>query len=169
MKSLLYFFISLSLLFAQTSYAAQSHSTNTASQAVTEQQDTDKKIEPTIKELLAKRHFVQGEVARSIRTHTIDTWRYLDKYHIYIDGVGKNNNYLVKFSHQCRDTRGGESIFYKTHNGELTKFDTIGVIDSIGGHRSLLPTRSCFIKEIYRLDRVKDTADSIQAATVLES
>lgn len=159
MKSLLYFLASFTLLLSQASYAASTEPTATDKQTDTEKQATAKEAPPTIEELLAEKHFVQGDVARRIRTHTIDTWRYLDKYHIYIDGVGKNNNYLVKFRNQCRDTRGSESIFYKTHNGALTKFDTIGVIDSIGGHISLHPTRSCFIEEIYRLDRIEETAD----------
>lgn len=147
MKSILCLLTSLTLIVSAQAFAAEADT-----KAGTKEQ-------PTIKQLLAEKQFVQGKVARSIRTHTIDSWRYLDKYHIYIDGIGKRNNYLVEFSHQCRDTRGSESIFYKTRTGELTKFDTIGVVDGLGGHFSLLPKRSCFIKEIYHLERIEETAD----------
>lgn len=147
MKSVLYLFTSLSLIFS-----AQAFASNTD----TKEQTTEL---PTIKQLLAEKQFIQGDVARGIRTYRIDSWRYLDKHHIYIDGVGRNNNYLVEFSNQCRETRGSESIFYKTRTGELTKFDTIGVLDSIGGHYSRFPSRSCFIKEIYHLERIEETAD----------
>lgn len=168
MKSLSYLFSYLVLLLLPALYIASSNAEDNADKASVpssaEQQDSkqstnDKKAEPTIKSLLADRQFVQGEKARGIRTHTIDTWRYLDKHHIYIDGIGRNNNYLVKFKNKCRDTRGGEAIFYKTHNGQLTKFDSIAVINDIGGGHSF-PSRHCIIDEIYRLDRIEETADS---------
>ena len=107
-----------------------------------------KKPQPTITEILAERNFVKGEVARRIRTESISSWRYLDKHHVYIDGIGRNRHYLVEFRNQCREIRGSESLYYKTHSGALTKFDAIGVIDSIGGHLNSLPHRYCSIKQI---------------------
>lgn len=151
MKSVLCLFTSLILILS-----AQAFATNTDTEAPSNEPSSK---QPTIKELLAEKQFVQGDVARGIDTYRIDSWRYLDKHHIYIDGVGRNNNYLVEFSNQCRDTRGSESIFYKTRTGELTKFDTIGVINSLSGHHSSFPSRSCFIKEIYHLERIEETAD----------
>lgn len=147
----------LSLLLVGNTYAGA----DSDSQAKAPEQA---KAPPTITEILAERNFVKGDVARRIRTASIDTWRYLDKHHIYIDGIGRDNNYLVEFRNQCREIRGSESLYYKTHSGALTKFDSIGVIDSIGGHASSLPHRHCSIKQIYRLERIEDEDKATPAA-----
>lgn len=148
------------MVFSSTSHANKDTTDKAASvdAAAHAKTQSDKKSAPTIKEILANRQFTQGEIVRQIRTQTIDTWRYLDKYHIYIDGIGKNNNYLIQFHHSCREARSGESLLYKTHNGNLTKFDTIQIVDTLGGGHSLQPRRSCAIKEIYHLDRIENTA-----------
>lgn len=168
MKSLTHLLSYLVLLLLPALYIAPSNAgdkpdkasdLSSAKKTDDKQSAKGKKAAPTIESLLADRQFVQGEKTRGIRTYTIDTWRYLDKYHIYIDGVGRSHNYLVKFKHKCRDARGSEALFYKTHNGELTKFDSIAVIDNIGGSHSM-PSRHCFIEAIYHLNRIEETADN---------
>ena len=88
---------------------------------------TTKKTE-TIESILADKNRIQGKVAKRIRTYNIDTWRRLDNYHIFIEGKGKDNDYLIKFKHKCYGTRNGSTLIYKTRNNEITKFDTIGVL-----------------------------------------
>ena len=115
---------------------------------------TTKKTE-TIESILADKNRIQGKVAKRIRTYNIDTWRRLDNYHIFIEGKGKDNDYLIKFKHKCYGTRNGSTLIYKTRNNELTKFDTIGVLDSfINSHDVLRPTRTCIIEDIYHLDNL---------------
>ena len=114
---------------------------------------TSVKKAENIETILADKHRSQGKVAKRIRTHLIDTWRRLDNRHIFIEGKGRNNDYLIKFKNKCYGTRNGSTLIYKTNNNELTKHDSIGVLDSfVYSHDVLRPTRSCLIENIYHLD-----------------
>ena len=114
----------------------------------------NKKKKASIESLLAEKNLTQGKIAKRIRTYNIETWRRLNNYHIFIEGKGKNNDYLIEFNNRCYKTRNGSTLIYKTRNNELTKFDTIGVLDSfISSHDVLRATYNCTIKEIYHLNK----------------
>lgn len=114
----------------------------------------NKKKNESIESLLAEKNLTQGKIAKRIRTYDIETWRRLNNYHIFIEGKGKNNDYLIEFSNRCYNTRNGSTLIYKTRNNELTKFDSIGVLDSfISSHDVLRATHNCTIKEIYHLNK----------------
>lgn len=131
---------------------SSSSTVNADSSNAADKKPVDIKSE-NIETLLADQNRTQGKVARRIRTHLIDTWRRLDNRHIFIDGKGRKNDYLIKFKNKCYSTRNGSTLIYKTNNSELTKHDSIGVLDSfIYSHDVLRPTRSCLIEDIYHLD-----------------
>jgi len=109
----------------------------------------------SIKNLLAEKSLKQGDVAKRIRTQNIETWRRLDNHHILIEGRGRNKDFLIEFRNKCRGTRHRSTLIYKTTNNELTKFDSIGILDSFMSSRDVLrPTHTCSIKQIYQLEKV---------------
>ena len=110
----------------------------------------------SIENLLAEKNLKQGKIVKRIRTQNIDTWRRLDNHHILIDSKGRNKDFLIEFRNRCNGTRNRSTLIYKTTNNELTKFDSIGVLDSFISAQDLLrPTRTCSIKEIYQLDKLE--------------
>ena len=134
----------------------------------TDKHDADKKIEKqsskksdTIKNILAEKDLKQGEIAKRIRTYNIDTWRRLNDRHILIESKGRNKDFLIEFRNKCYGTRHRSTLIYKTTNNELTKFDSIGILDSfMSSHDVLRPTHTCSIKEIYQLEAIEDKPSS---------
>jgi|GEM_PF-1872862 len=134
----------------------------------TDKHDADKKIEKqsskksdTIKNILVEKGLKQGEIAKRIRTYNIDTWRRLNDRHILIESKGRNKDFLIEFRNKCYGTRHRSTLIYKTTNNELTKFDSIGILDSfMSSHDVLRPTHTCSIKEIYQLEAIEDKPSS---------
>lgn len=156
MKTPLLIIASIVIAVSQTTFADNAQANNNKS---------SKKKADSIESLLAEKNLIQGKIAKRIRTYNIDTWRRLDNYHLLIEGKGRNNDYLIKFRNKCYNTRNGSTLIYKTNNNELTKFDSIGVLDSfIHSQDALRPTRSCTIEDIYYLDKL--TADDLSAKKV---
>jgi len=130
----------------------------------TDKHDAEKKIEKqpskkneTIKNILAEKGLKQGEIAKRIRTYNIDTWRRLNDRHILIESKGRNKDFLIKFRNKCHRTRHQSTLIYKTTNNELTKFDSIGVLDNfMSSHDVLRPSYNCSIKEIYYLEKIEE-------------
>jgi hypothetical protein len=110
----------------------------------------------SIENLLAEKNLEQGKIVKRIRTQNIDTWRRLDNHHILIESKGRNKDFLIEFRNRCNGTRNRSTLIYKTTNNELTKFDSIGVLDTFISSQDLLrPTRTCSIKEIYQLNKLE--------------
>ena len=130
----------------------------------TDKHDADKKIEKpsskkndTIENLLAEKGLKQGKIAKRIRTYNIDTWRRLNDRHILIESKGRNKDFLITFRNKCHRTRHQSTLIYKTTNNELTKFDSIGVLDNfMSSHDVLRPSYNCSIKEIYYLEKIEE-------------
>lgn len=118
---------------------------------------TSKKKHKSLENLLAEKSLKQGDVAKRIRTQNIETWRRLDNRHILIEGRGRNKDFLIEFRNKCHGTRHRSTLIYRTTNNELTKFDSIGILDSFMSSRDVLrPTHTCSIKQIYQLVAIED-------------
>ena len=161
MKKPLLIIASIIIAASQTTFADSNKANDNKLSNLSSKQPSKKKAEG-IESLLAEKNLIQGKVAKRIRTYNIDTWRWLDNYHIFIEGKGKDNDYLIQFRNRCYGTRNGSTLIYKTNNNELTKFDTIGVLDSfinshgMNSHDILRPARSCIIQDIYYLNNLTD-------------
>ena len=115
----------------------------------------------SIESLLAEKSLKQGDIAKRIRTQNIETWRRLDNRHILIEGRGRNKDFLIEFRNKCHGTRHRSTLIYKTTNNELTKFDSIGILDSFMSSRDVLrPTHTCSIKQIYQLEAIEDKSSN---------
>ena len=111
----------------------------------------------SIESLLAEKSLKQGDIAKRIRTQNIETWRRLDNRHILIESRGRNKDFLIEFRNKCHGTRHRSTLIYKTTNNELTKFDSIGILDSFMSSRDVLrATYTCSIKQIYQLETIKE-------------
>lgn len=110
----------------------------------------------SIESLLIERELKQGKLVKRIKTQNIETWRRLDNRHILIESRGRNKDFLIEFRNKCHGTRHRSTLIYKTTNNELTKFDSIGILDSFMSSRDVLrPTHTCSIKEIYQLEKIE--------------
>ena len=111
----------------------------------------------SIESLLTERELKQGKIVKRIRTQNIETWRRLDNRHILIESRGRNKNFLIEFRNKCYGTRHRSTLIYKTTNNQLTKFDSIGILDSFMSSRDVLrPTHTCSIKQIYQLEKIEE-------------
>ena len=105
----------------------------------------------SLEDELESREFLIGKPVDSIRNYRVNGWNYIDDMYIMVTS-GVSDEYLIGFGSSCREVKWASNIAFTNTAGRLTKSDKI-IVNASGGF-----TEQCYIKSIFKLEKMEDDA-----------